>query len=79
MSGRLHMERDWSHLLIYAGPLTFQWEYGAYVNVNLYLSERHDWHLTYSTRAWREASIHQMMRQEPPTRLSLTNHGSQQP
>jgi hypothetical protein len=53
-----HFHRDSSHLLVgwqkdgWKGP-HLQWEFGAYVNLDLALSERHDYRFTYNYPAWR--------------------------
>ena len=53
---RFHL--DPTHLLAgwskdgWKGP-HLQWEFGAYVNLDLAISERHDYRLTYRYPAWR--------------------------
>lgn len=45
---------DSTHLLAgWHNGLHFQWEFGAYINIDLALSERHDYRLTYNYPAWR--------------------------
>lgn len=49
---------DSTHLLVgwakdgWKGP-HLQWEFGAYINVDLTISERHDYRWTYNYPAWR--------------------------
>jgi hypothetical protein len=57
------LTHDSTHLLIgwrkdgWKGP-HLQWEFGAYVNLDLAISERHDYRWTYNYPEWRIHGAH---------------------
>lgn len=71
MSG-WHFVHDSSHLLVgwWRGP-SLQWEFGAYVNFDLTLSERHDYRWTYNYPAWRLHARRFFPRDEPLPRFQF--------
>lgn len=66
-----HFTLDSCHLLVgwakdgWKGP-HLQWEFGAYINLDLALSERHDYRLTYNYPAWRKSGHSWSRRPDQP-------------
>jgi hypothetical protein len=68
---------DSTHMLVgwhkdgWKGP-HLQWEFGAYVNLDLALSERHDYRWTYNYPSWRTNLLVLDRGREPLPRFQFT-------
>lgn len=52
--------------------LHLQWEFGAYVNLELAWSERHDYRLTYNHPSWRTDAVMKNLDRTPLPRFEFT-------